>query len=140
MKQYFWLKLPIAVVFLLSAAGKALSFTETYTEIAMLARTLINLPEWIGIVAAIILLGFELVTALALLFGWQEKATLVSLLSLSILFLGVNIFKIISSGEEDCGCFGELFSLSVYTSVLLDCLLILSGSYLFQKIQSASKE
>ena len=81
---------------------------------------------------AIILCTFELWLGLWLSTFFYRKIAILTLITTMLFFTTTTIFFVINHEKNiiDCGCFGELFPMSLTASLLKNCLFLLLSGYL----------
>lgn len=81
---------------------------------------------------AIVLCTFELCLGLWLSTFFYRKIALLTLIATMLFFTTITIFFMVNPEKNiiDCGCFGELFPMSLTASLLKNCLILLLSGYL----------
>lgn len=126
-------------ILLFSAGSKLFGFTNSVLEVKHLTRFILSLPETIYPVLAACLITIEFLLGLALLFKRKITLVLPASLMLSVLFLGINLFRMLFDADENCGCFGEVLSITTYYSFILDVIMVLGFAWLINQTNTIKK-
>lgn len=86
---------------------------------------LLNLKDY-ALELAIFLCVVEVVLGLALLIGWAPKFTVISLVTMIVLFTFLTWYSATYNKVTDCGCFGDAIKLTPWESFYKDVILSVS--------------
>lgn len=117
------LRLALSLVFLVAVMGKVLDFNEFLRSVAAIGWV----PEQYAGLAAVILLGLEVLAAVLLLlpatfrFGAGLSAVL------AVLFCAVTSSLLLQGVEGDCSCFGVFLKLPRSLTLFVDAALLLGS-------------
>src|SRR5690606_33047041 len=80
---------------------------------------------------SVIMIGFEIITGVAVLLGWRMRLFSWLLLLLIVFFTFLTGYALFSGKIRECGCFGDCIPLQAYQSFIKDLVLLALILFIF---------
>lgn len=132
-KKFNYLVIFPAAVLFIGAFSKTLSFDNAVIDIIDLFPSIIQLNKIFAVIITVILIITELFAAIFLLLYKKYTYSIIFALSLFMIFIFINLLKIINNGNTECGCFGEIINANTYTILIVDIIMLNILLFLLKK-------
>lgn len=131
------LRLIIGLVFFVSGLEKLIS---PYQNFLFVIQSYDFLPGVLETPAAQIVPWIEFFMGIFLISGLWLKASLISTITMFVLFIGIVAQAMVRQLPiDDCGCFGEMASFPLYAIIIMDMTLLLISAFVYRQCSKALK-
>ncbi len=111
--------IPSTVLFI-AASSKIISFRVSVESVSSSLLLFSINNNFISIFLTFFLIAIELFAAAILVIKKDALYPILFSAFLYLIFIFFNIYKIIQSGDSNCGCFGEIFSVNASAILIID--------------------
>lgn len=113
-----------AFMLLTGSLAKVMSFDNSVSETGIYVSLFFKPEKTLSVILTVLLITSELILSTFLILFNKFLLPYLITAMLFIIFIFFNILKLISQGNVDCGCFGELINTNVNTIIMLDILML----------------
>lgn len=131
-------RMVVALTFIFSGYVKAIDPLGTqykmqdYLEVLHLSE---YFPDWLTLIAAVLLGGFEFCLGILLLFAMHRRAVTWLIMLFMAVMTPVTLWLAVADPVKDCGCFGDAVVLTNWQTFIKNAILLPAAVLLFKRRQ-----